>query len=49
MRNPCVLNFSYTELSAAGEDIAVENVHLSDSLMRLSYKLLENDQKNSEG
>lgn len=43
------LNFSYTELSAAGEDIAVENVHLSDSLMRLSYKLLENDQKNSEG
>lgn len=37
------LNFSYTELSAA-EDIAVENVHLSDSLMRLSYKLLEHDQ-----
>ena len=37
------LNFSYTELSAA-EDIAVENVHLSASLMRLSYKLLEHDQ-----
>ena len=37
------LNFSYTELSAA-EDIAVENVHLSDSLMRLSYKLLEHEQ-----
>ncbi len=39
------LNFSYTELSGAGDDIAVENVHLSDSLMRLSYKLMENDQK----
>ena len=38
------LNFSYTELSAA-EDIAVENVHLSDSLMRLSYKLLEKEQE----
>ncbi|MBE5040100.1 redox-sensing transcriptional repressor Rex [Ructibacterium gallinarum] len=37
------LNFSYTELSTA-EDVAVENVHLSDSLMRLSYKLLEHDQ-----
>lgn len=36
------LNFSYTELSAA-EDIAVENVHLSDSLMRLSYKILEHE------
>ncbi len=39
------LNFSYTELSDVdvNEDIVVENVHLSDSLMRLSYKLLEKD------
>lgn len=37
------LNFSYTELSTA-EHIAVENVHLSDSLMRLSYKLLAQNQ-----
>ncbi len=37
------LNFSYTELSDEGHNIAVENVHLSDSLMRLSYKLMEND------
>ncbi len=36
------LNFSYTELSMS-ENIAVENVHLGDSLMRLSYKLLENE------
>ena len=31
-------NFSYTEL-AVPEGIAVENVHLSDSLMTLSYKV----------
>ncbi len=36
------LNFSHTELSTA-DDIAVENVHLSDSLMRLSYKIMEQD------
>ena len=40
------MNFSYTELSTA-DDIAVENVHLGDSLMRLSYKLAEK-QNNSE-
>lgn len=39
------MNFSYTELSTP-DDIAVENVHLSDSLMRLSYKLTE--KQNSE-
>lgn len=32
------MNFSYTELPES-EGIVVENVHLSDSLMRLSYKL----------
>lgn len=36
------LNFSYSELSAY-EDIAIENVHLSDSLMRLSYKIVGQD------
>ncbi len=34
------LNFSYTELSAK-DGISVENVHLGDSLMRLSYKIVE--------
>lgn len=34
------LNFSYTEFSTEA-DVAVENVHLSDSLMRLSYKIVE--------
>ena len=33
-------NFSHTELSVP-ENVAVENVHLSDSLMTLSYKILE--------
>ena len=41
------LNFSHTELSL-DEDIAVENVHLGDSLMRLSYKLLELEKNKNE-
>jgi len=31
-------NFSYTDLKLS-EDVAIENVHLSDSLMTLSYKI----------
>lgn len=42
------LNFSYTELPTS-DGIAVENVHLSDSLMRLSYKLLENENSINTG
>ncbi len=33
-------NFSYTDI-AVPADVAVENVHLSDSLMTLSYKITE--------
>ncbi len=40
------MNFSYTELSAVAEGVIVENVHLSDSLMRLSYKLVDRDKEN---
>lgn len=36
-----IWNFSYIELNLP-EDVAVENVHLSDSLMTLSYRLTEN-------
>lgn len=36
------MNFSYTELEES-EGIIVENVHLSDSLMRLSYKISESE------
>ncbi len=37
------LNFSYTELDAA-DGISVENIHLGDSLMRLSYKISEKEE-----
>lgn len=33
-----ILNFSYTELEIS-KDIAIENVHLSDPMMTLSYKI----------
>ncbi len=36
-----LMNFSYTELDF-DRDVAVENVHLSDSLMTLSYKIKSN-------
>lgn len=36
------LNFSYAEI-AADEDVVVENIHLSDSLMRLCYKISAKD------
>lgn len=42
------LNFSYTELPEVDENITVENVHLGDSLMRLSYKLVESDRRKKE-
>ncbi len=35
-------NFSYTDLNLVG-DVAVESVHLSDSLMTLSYKITKRD------
>lgn len=42
-------NFAHTDLSFS-EDIIVENVHLSESLMKLTYRLFENQkqQKNEE-
>ncbi len=36
-----IMNFSYTELKF-DKDVAVENVHLSDPLMTLSYKIKNN-------
>ncbi len=42
------LNFSYAEI-ASEENIVVENIHLGDSLMRLSYKISEtNNLKNKD-
>lgn len=39
------MNFSYTELSNMADGVIVENVHLSDSLMRLSYKLSDREKE----
>ncbi len=39
------MNFSYTEFSTATDGVIVENVHLSDSLMRLSYKLVDREKE----
>ena len=38
------LNFSYAEINPA-DDVVVENIHLSDSLMRLCYKISARDNK----
>lgn len=42
-----IWNFSPTDLKL-GEDVIVENVHLSDSLMVLGYKLKEKEMNNSQ-
>lgn len=39
------LNFSYAEISS-DDDVVVENIHLSDSLMRLCYKISSKENKN---
>ena len=39
-----ILNFSYTELQTTS-NVAIENVHLSDSLMTLSYKIKQGDEE----
>lgn len=38
-------NFSHYDLLDTHSDIVVENVHLSDSLMTLSYKISENNKE----
>lgn len=40
-----LLNFSYVDIEVP-DDVVVENVHLSDSLMTLSYQLREKKAKN---
>lgn len=42
-----LLNFSYAELSLS-RDIAVENVHISDPMMTLSYKIKQARENKSE-
>ncbi len=40
------LNFSYAEIPH-NDNVVVENIHLSDSLMRLCYKISAHDKKNT--
>ena len=42
-----IWNFAHTDLNIP-EDVAVENVHLSESLMRLSYKAKAVSKKTEE-
>jgi redox-sensing transcriptional repressor len=41
------LNFSYAEISCE-DNVVVENIHLSDSLMRLCYKISDQIQSNQK-
>ena len=44
-----IWNFAHTDL-VVPDDVVVENVHLSESLMRLSYRVCSMyDQKTEEG
>lgn len=38
-------NFAHTDLKVSGEDVLVENVHLSESLMKLTYRISEQKNK----
>lgn len=43
-----IWNFAHTDLNVPS-DVIVENVHLSESLMRLSYNIANNSEDNSRG
>ena len=36
-----IWNFAHVDLDLREDDVIVENVHLSDSLMRLSYNIVQ--------
>lgn len=42
----CFWNFSHYDISCKYPDAIVENVHMGDSLMTLSYRIFENSEKN---
>lgn len=41
---PAIWNFAHVDLKMENKDVVVENVHLSDSLMQLSYNIVKNRQ-----
>ncbi len=40
-----IWNFAHVDLDLVDKDVVVENVHLSDSLMQLSYNIVKNQKK----
>ena len=40
-----IWNFAHVDLDLTDKDVVVENVHLSDSLMQLSYNIVKNQEK----
>ena len=40
-----IWNFAHVDLELINKDVVVENVHLSDSLMQLSYNMTKNKRK----
>jgi len=42
----CYWNFSHYDLAVEYDDVVVQNVHMSDSLMILCYKISDNDLSN---
>ena len=40
-----IWNFAHVDLDLIDKDVVVENVHLSDSLMQLSYNIVRNEKK----
>ena len=43
-----IWNFAHVDLDLAGDDVVVENVHLSDSLMQLSYNIVKKQKENDK-
>ena len=41
-----IWNFAHVDLDVSAEGVVVENVHLSDSLMQLSYNIAKNSKEN---
>ena len=39
-----IWNFAHVDLELLDENVVVENVHLSDSLMQLSYNIVKSKQ-----
>ena len=43
-----IWNFAHVDLELIDKDVVVENVHLSDSLMQLSYNVVKNRKQSAD-